>query len=174
MFSKSRNSFFSILRCYRVWVTSKIQVNFRFCRCFRVLMIEPYEFPWFSYSPRFRGQGIHLSQFLKATLFGWPRNSRSTSGSAGTRGYWLLTLIDSIFVHSSFPTSSRSRNLFFDFLQSNRVWVTSITHANFRCYSCSMVLVIGYPLNRKLTSICHIIEFFYGFLVQGTQKNNNQ
>ena len=43
-FSGSRNPFFIVSRSYPVWMTSKIQVNFRFCRCLRVLMIGSYGF----------------------------------------------------------------------------------------------------------------------------------
>ena len=43
-FSGSRNPFFIVSRSYVVWMTSKIQVNFRFCRSLRVLMIVSYGF----------------------------------------------------------------------------------------------------------------------------------
>ena len=48
----------------------------------------------FLHSPRFRGQGIHFSQFLKATMSMWPRKPGSTSGFAGTWGYFRLGLMD--------------------------------------------------------------------------------
>ena len=44
MFSRSRNPFLAVSRSYHVWVTSKIQVNFRFYRSSRVLMIGSYGF----------------------------------------------------------------------------------------------------------------------------------
>ena len=44
-FPRSRNPFLAVSQNYYVWVTSKIQVNFRFRRCSRVLMIESYRFP---------------------------------------------------------------------------------------------------------------------------------
>ena len=37
---------------------------------------------------------MHFSQFQKATLFGWPQKSSSTSGFTGARGYWWLGLMD--------------------------------------------------------------------------------
>ena len=43
-FSRSRNLFLAVSRSYHVWVTSKIQVNFRFYRSSRVLMIGSYGF----------------------------------------------------------------------------------------------------------------------------------
>ena len=42
MFSRLRNSFLAVSQSYHVRVTSKIQVNFRFRRCSRVLIIESY------------------------------------------------------------------------------------------------------------------------------------
>ena len=43
-FSRSRNLFLAVSQSYHVWVISKIQVNFRFGRCSRVLIIESYGF----------------------------------------------------------------------------------------------------------------------------------
>ena len=94
MFSRSRNPFLAVSQSYHVQVTSKIQVNFRFYRSSRVLMIGSHGFSKFLYSLRFRGQEIHFSQFHKATMFEWPRKSRSTSGFTGPQGYWWLGLID--------------------------------------------------------------------------------
>ena len=175
MFSRSRNLLVTFLRSYHVWVTSKIQVNFRFMGywwfclinfwnffpiyvfevkesiagiptellCledlenpgqlpvsgywwFRlinfwnffpiyvfevkesiagisselpclgdlenpaqlpvqgVLMILSYKFLKFLHYLYFRGQGIHCWHSYWAPMFGWPRKSRSTSGSGGT------------------------------------------------------------------------------------------
>ena len=69
MFSRSKNPFLAVSQSYHVRVTSKIQVNFRFYRSSRVLMIGSYGFSKFRYFLRFRGQGIHFSQFPKATVF---------------------------------------------------------------------------------------------------------
>ena len=43
-FLRSRNPFLAVSQSYQAWVTSKIQVNFRFYRCSRVLMIGSYGF----------------------------------------------------------------------------------------------------------------------------------
>ena len=94
MFLRSRNPFLAVSQSYHVRVTSKIQVNFRFHRCSRVLMIGSYGFLKFFHSLRFRSQEIHFWQFHKATMFGWPRKSRSTSGFTGAQGYWWLGLMD--------------------------------------------------------------------------------
>ena len=56
-YSRSRNLFFAVSQSYHVWVNSKIQVNFRYCRNSRVLMIGSYGFSLFLRSLRFRGQG---------------------------------------------------------------------------------------------------------------------
>ena len=94
MFSRSRNPFFAVSQSYHVRKTSKIEVNFRFHRCSRVLMMGSYGFLWFLHSLHFRGQGIHFSQFHKATMFRKLWKSRSTSGFIGARGYWWWGLMD--------------------------------------------------------------------------------
>ena len=43
-FSRLMNPFFAVSPSYHVRMTSKIQVNFRFYRCLRVLMIGSYGF----------------------------------------------------------------------------------------------------------------------------------
>ena len=58
--SRSRNPFLAVSRSYHVWVTLKIQVNFRFHRSSRVLMIGSYGFSKCLHSLRLRGQGIHF------------------------------------------------------------------------------------------------------------------
>ena len=52
-FSRSRNPFFVVSKSYYVRVTSTIQVNFRFYRSSRVLMIGSYRFQKFSSLPKF-------------------------------------------------------------------------------------------------------------------------
>ena len=42
----------------------------------------------------FRGWGIHFWHYYWATMFRWPRKSRSTSGTGGTWRYWWLCLMD--------------------------------------------------------------------------------
>ena len=88
------------------------------------------DFSNFLISIRFLCQWICLSWFHTAVIFEWPRNSRSTSGFAGTRRYWRLGLMD--FRISLFPTFSRSRNLFLVVSQSYHVQVTSKIQVNFR------------------------------------------
>ena len=94
MFSRVRNPFLTLLLSYHVWVTSKIQVNFRYRRYLKVLMIVSYKFLKFLHYLCFRGQGIHFWYSYWATMFGWPRKSRSTSGTGGTWRYWWLCLIN--------------------------------------------------------------------------------
>ena len=84
MFSRSRNPLLTFsVSCY-VCVTSKIQVNFRYRRYSKVLMIVSYRFLKFLHYLCFWGQGIHCRHSYWATMFGGPRKSRSTSGSVGT------------------------------------------------------------------------------------------
>ena len=80
MFSRSRNPLLTFLLSYHVWVTSKIQVNFRYRRYSKVLMILSYKFLKFLQYSCLRGQEIHCWHSYWATMFGWPRKSRSTSG----------------------------------------------------------------------------------------------
>ena len=47
MFSRARNPFLTLLLSFHFWVTSKIQVNFRYRRNSKVLMIVSYRFSKF-------------------------------------------------------------------------------------------------------------------------------
>ena len=94
MFSRSGNPLLIFLQSYHVWVTSKIQVDFRFNTYSEVLVIVSCRFLKFLHYLCFWGQGIHCWHSYWATMFGWPRKSRSTSGTGGTRRYWWLCLID--------------------------------------------------------------------------------
>ena len=141
MFSRSRNPLLTFLLSYDVWVTSIIQVNFRFERYWwfclmnfwnfhtirvfevresiadistelpclgnlkiqvnfrfktysEVLVNVSYRFLKFLDYPCFWGQRIHCWYFYRATMFGWPRKSRLTSGPTRTRRYWWLCLVD--------------------------------------------------------------------------------
>ena len=120
MILRSRNPLLTFLLSYHVWVTSKIQVNFRYRRYLKVLMILSYKFLKFLQYSCFRGQEIHCWYSYWATMFGWPRKSRSTFGTEGTDDcvLWIFE-ISSLFM---FP---RARNPFLIFLQSYHVWVTS-------------------------------------------------
>ena len=94
MFSRVRNPFLTLLLSYHVSVTSKIQVNFRYRRYLKVLMIVSYGFLKFLHYLCFRGWGIHFWYSYWATMFRWPRKFRSTSGTGGTWRYWWLCLMD--------------------------------------------------------------------------------
>ena len=69
-FSMSRNLFMVISHGCSVQVTSKTPVNFRFCTNSRVLTIGSYGFSKFLHSLRYPGQGIYITQFHEATMFG--------------------------------------------------------------------------------------------------------
>ena len=94
MFSRVGNPFLIFLLSYHVPVTSKIQVNFRYRRYLKVLMIVPDEFSKFFHYLCFREWGIHFRYSHWATMFRWPRKSRSTSGTGGTWRYWWLCLMN--------------------------------------------------------------------------------
>ena len=60
MFLRSRSPLPTFLLSYHIWVTSKIQVNFRFNRYSKVLMIVSYRFSQFLHYLCFRSQRIHF------------------------------------------------------------------------------------------------------------------
>ena len=76
MFSRSGNPLLIFLQSYHVWVTSKIQIDFRFKTYSEVLVNVSYTFLKFLNYLCFWGQRIHCLYFYRATMFGWPRKSR--------------------------------------------------------------------------------------------------
>ena len=94
MFSRSRNPLLTFLLSFHVWLTSKIQVNLRYRRYSKVLMILSYKFLTFLQYLCFWGQEIHFWHSYKDTMFGWPPRSKSASGTGGTRRYWCFCLIN--------------------------------------------------------------------------------
>ena len=90
MFSRVRNPFLTLFLSYHAWVTSKIQINFRYRRYLKVLMIVSYEFSKFLLYSCFLGWGIHFWYSYWATMLRWLRISRSTFGTGGT---WRLLMI---------------------------------------------------------------------------------
>ena len=110
-FSRSRNPFLAVSRSYYVWVTSKIQVNFRFYRSSRVLMIGSYGFSEISSFPTFsRSRNPFLA--VSRSYYVWvtfenPSQLPVLQVLKGTDD-WVLWILEI----SSFPTFSRSRNPF--------------------------------------------------------------
>ena len=94
VFSRSGNPLLIFLQSYHVWVISKIQVNFRFKTYSEVLVNVSYRLLIFLDYPYFSGQRFHCWYFYRATMLGWPRKSRLTSGQTFTRRYWWLCLVD--------------------------------------------------------------------------------
>ena len=119
MFSRVRNPFLIFLLTYHVWVTSKIQVNFRYRRYLKKLLIVSYRFLKFSHYLCFQGRRIHFWYCYLASMLVCPRKSRSTSGTGGTDDSVLW-----IFEISLVFMFSRSRNPLLAFLLSYRVRVT--------------------------------------------------
>ena len=127
MFSRVRNPFLIFLLTYHVWVTSKIQVNFRYRRYLKILLIVSYRFLKLSPYLCFRGRRIHFWYCYLTSMLVCPRKSRSTSGTGGTDDSVLW-----IFEISSVFMFSRSRNPLLAFLLSYRVRVTLKIQVNFR------------------------------------------
>ena len=114
----------------------------------KVLMILSYKFLKFLQYSCFRGQEIHCWHSYWATMFGWPRKSRSTSGTGGTDDSVLW-----IFEISSIFMFSRSRNPLLAFLLSYHVRVTLEIQVNFR-----------YRGTRRYWWLC-LINFWHFFTI---------
>ena len=83
----SKNPLLIFLQSYHVWVTSKIQVDFRSNTYPEVLVIVSCRFLKFLHHLCFWGQRIIWWHSYWATMFGRPQKFRSPSGSRGFRGY---------------------------------------------------------------------------------------
>ena len=140
MFLRSGNLMLTFLLSYHVRVSSKNQVNFRYRRYSKVLMIASYRFLIFLHYLCFGGHGIYCRHSHWATMFEWPRKSMLTSDTGGTQRYWWLWLID-IWNFSLFMFS-RSGNPLMTFLRSYRIRVISKIWVNFRFKRFSVVLMI--------------------------------
>ena len=123
MFLRPRSQLPTFLLSYHVWVTSKIQVNFRFNRYSKVLMILSYRFSQFRHYLCFRGQRILFWHYWWATMLEKSRKSRSTSGSRGSQRYWSFCLMN--FWNFFTIHVLRSRNPLLIFLPGYPIWVTS-------------------------------------------------
>ena len=88
-----------------------------------------------------------------ATMLGWPRKSRSTSGTGGTWRYWWIFEIFLLFMFS------RVRNPFLIFLLSYYVSVTSKIQVNFRYRGYLKILLIVIYLFYFIFSLC-LIDFW--------------
>ena len=127
MSSKSRNPLLTFLLSYHVWVTSKIQVNFRFERYWWYCLINCWNF-----------QTIHVFE-VRESIADISTELPCLSylenlGQLPVQGYLKGTdnCILWIFTISSLFMFSRSRNSLLTFLLSYDVWVTSIIQVNFR------------------------------------------
>ena len=124
---KDKESTADIPISYHVWVTSKIQVNFRFERYWWYCLINFWNF-----------QTIHVLEVRKSiadisTELPYLSYLENLS-QLPVQGYLKDTddCITWIFTISSLFMFSRSRNPFLTFLLSYDVWVTSIIQVNFR------------------------------------------
>ena len=125
--SKTRNPLLTFLLSYHVWVTSKIQVNFRFERYWWYCLINCWNF-----------QTIHVFEVRESIAdistelpcLSYLKNL----GQLPVQGYLKGTdnCILWIFIISSPFMFSRSRNSLLTFLLSYDVWVISKIRVNFR------------------------------------------
>ena len=127
MSSKTRNPLLTFLLSYPVWVTSKIQVNFRFERYLWYCLINCWNF-----------QTIHVFE-VRESIADISTELPCLSylenlGQLPVQGYLKGTdnCILWIFTISSLYMFSRSRNSLLTILLSYDVWVTSIIQVNFR------------------------------------------
>ena len=125
--SKSRNTTLTFLLSYHVWVTSKIQVNFRFERYW-----------WYCHINCWNFQNTHVSE-VRESIADISTELPCLSyfenlGQLPVHGYLKGTdkCILWIFTISSLFMFSRSRNPLLTFLLSYDVWVTLIIQVNFR------------------------------------------
>ena len=89
MFLRMRNPFMIFLLSYHVSVTSKIQINFRYRRYLKILLIVSYKFLKFSHYLCFRGRGIYFWYSYSDTMFGCLRKFRY---NFRYRRYWWFCL----------------------------------------------------------------------------------
>ena len=125
MFVRWKNPLPTFLLSYYVWVTSKIQVNFRCRRYSKVLRIVSYRLLNFFHYLCFRGQEIHCWHSYGTTVFRWPRQLRSTSGSRGSLWYLWFCLMNA---HNFFSIYVFEVKLFIAGIPTElscHVWVTS-------------------------------------------------
>ena len=94
MFSRTRNPFLILLLSYHVSVTSEIQVNFRFRRYLKILLIVSYKFLKFSHHLCFWDRRIHFWYYYLDSIFGCLQKSMSTSGTGGSTDNSVLWIFD--------------------------------------------------------------------------------
>ena len=130
MFLRSKNPLPTFLLSYRVRTTSKIEINFRYRRYLKVLMIVSYEFLKFLHYLCFREWGIHFWYSHWATTFRCPRKSKSTSGTGGSWRYCWLCLINfwNFLTFYVFEVGESISDIPTELL----CWVTSKIQINFR------------------------------------------
>ena len=166
VFSRAKNLFLTLLLSYHAWMTSKIQINFRYRRYLKVLMILSYEFLNFLHSLCFQGWGIHFWYSYWATIFGDLENPGQLPVQEVLEGTDDCVLW--IFEFSSLFMFSRVRNPFLIFLLSYHVSVTSKIQVNFRYRRyLKILLIVSYrflKFSQYLCFPCRIVYFWYWYL----------
>ena len=141
MFFGSRNPFLAVSRSYHVWVTSKIQINFRFtcARGYWWLSLMDFRNSFITYVFGVKESIFHsFTQLACLDDFENPGQLPVLQVLEGTDD-WVLW----IFVISSLHTFSGSRNPFFIVSRSYHFWMTSKIQVNFRFCRSLRVLMIG-------------------------------
>ena len=116
------------------------------------LVILFYNFLKFSHYARYWGQEIHCWYFYIATMFRWPRKSRTTSGPGRTRGYWWLCLVDFWNFFTIYVFEVRES---FDDLPTELPCLRDLK--NLSCYVMPRHATSCHLMSRHVTS-CHVIS----------------
>ena len=138
MFLGSRNPLLIFLQSYHVWVTSKIQVDFRFNTYSEVLVIVSCRVLKFLHYLCFWGQGIHCWHSYWATMFEGPRNS----GQLPVREVFVVT---QTFV----PWQKCSK-----FISSH---AKDAGRSNDQCFIANCIVMSRHVMSRHVTS-CHVMS----------------
>ena len=157
MFLGSRNPLLIFLQSYHAWVTSKIQVDFRFNTYLEVLVIVSCRVLKFLHYLCFWGQGILCRHSYRATMFGGPRKFRSPSRS---RGFWSYPNIRSSAKMLQIYKQSREKmrdghttNALLSTLLSCHVMSRHVTS----CHVMSRHATSFHIMSRHVTS-CHVMS----------------
>ena len=167
MFTKSRNPLLTFLLGYNVWVTSKIQVNFRYGRYWWFCLINFCNF-----------HTIHVFEVWESIAYistelpclGDLENPvrLPVQGVLGGTGECVLQ----IFEISRLLMFLGSRNPLLIFQQSYHVWVTSKIQVDsrFNTYSEVLVIVSCRVLKFLHYLCCILLTFLLSYHVRGTSK----
>ena len=162
MSSKSRNPLLTFLLSYHVWVTSKIQVNFRFKRYWWYCLINSWHF-----------QTIHVFEVRESIAdISTELPCLSYLKNLGQLPVWEVLMILSYEFLKFFTlfVFSRSGNPLLIFLQSYCVWITSKIQVDSPKHGSSVEILAM----DSLTSKTWIVWKFQKFIRQNHQYLSNR